>query len=70
VARFIDEKYRSHMMLEASLKVFFRAVNRKRAAQSFAGREETVSIMLQDEHDHFAQWGESLHVISCLKRLY
>lgn len=65
MARFIDEKYRSHMMLEASLKVFFRAVNRKRAAQVWAGREETVSMMLQCEHDLFAQWGESPHISSC-----
>ncbi|KAF8537882.1 hypothetical protein BDD12DRAFT_844970 [Trichophaea hybrida] len=59
LAKFIDEKYRSQMMLEASMKVFFRNINRgnSRAAQIWAGREESDSMMLQCEHDLFGQWG-------------
>ncbi|KAF8250899.1 hypothetical protein K440DRAFT_616539 [Wilcoxina mikolae CBS 423.85] len=57
LARFIDEKYRSQMMLEASMKAFFRNVNRTRAAQIWAGREESDSMMLKCEHDLFGQWG-------------
>jgi hypothetical protein len=58
VASIIDEKHRSLLMLESSMKVFFRGVNRRKAAQFRMGKAETESLMLDNEEVLFGQWGE------------
>lgn len=57
MARVIEEKHRSRMMLEASMKVFFRELNKKRAIQAGMGAGELYMAMHHNEMDFYGQWG-------------
>ncbi|KAA8898650.1 hypothetical protein FN846DRAFT_962127 [Sphaerosporella brunnea] len=57
LASIIDEKHRSRLMLEASMKVFFRDIHRRRITQLRMGKEQSASLMVQNERALFAQWG-------------
>jgi hypothetical protein len=66
VARIIDEKHRARLMLEASMKEFFRAVNLMKAEENLTDIKDMAPVLLQSEMSFFEQWGECTRPV-CLK---
>jgi hypothetical protein len=58
VAGCIQEKHRSRLMLEASIKMFFREVNLESVAMMGLGREISDYTIMHNELDLFKQWGK------------
>jgi hypothetical protein len=54
----IQEKHRSRLMLEASVKMFFREMNLESVAKMGLGRDISKYIIMDKELDLFKQWGK------------
>jgi len=54
----IQEKHRSRLMLEASIKMFFREMNLESVAEMGLGREISDYTILDKEMGLFKQWGK------------
>jgi len=58
VSGVIEEKHRSRLMLEASIRMFFRQIKLESVAGMRLGKDATKYIMMDNELDLFKQWGE------------
>ncbi|KAI5843704.1 hypothetical protein BZA05DRAFT_410398 [Tricharina praecox] len=57
LAAVIEEKHRSRLMLEASLKTFFRQIKMESVVMMGMDVEDMTYMMMENELDLFKQWG-------------